>query len=161
PGLPRARVLATVVRLLETTLIRVGNEEYARANGSFGLTTLRTRHIALAGSPVQFAFPRKSGGRHQIDVNDPRLARGGTRCRDLPGQLLFQYVEDGGTQAVDSDDVNDYLREAAGQEFTAKDFRTWGGTVLAASTLRGCAAFASAAEGKRQVAEAIEAVARR
>jgi DNA topoisomerase-1 len=128
PGLPREKVLATVVRLLETTLIRVGNEEYARANGSFGLTTLRSRHVEVNGSTVQLAFRGKSGVRHRIDVRDARLARIVRRCRDLPGQLLFQYVDEAGeTRGVDSADVNDYLRDAAGEEFTAKDFRTWGG----------------------------------
>jgi DNA topoisomerase-1 len=143
PGLPRAKVLATVVRLLETTLVRVGNEEYARANGSFGLTTLRTRHVAVTGATIHFAFRGKSGVRHHIDVRDRRLARVVRRCRDLPGQLLFQYLDESGQRHGYSADVNDYLREAAGEEFTAKDFRTWGGTVLAVATLRGFAAVAS------------------
>src|SRR5436305_14576245 len=136
-GLPRSKVLATVVRLLETTLIRVGNEEYARTNRSFGLTTLRDRHVEVEAGTVHFAFRGKSGVRHHIDVHDARLARVVRRCRDLPGQELFQYTEeDGSTRTVDSADVNDYLREASGEEFTAKDFRTWAGTVLAAWALR-------------------------
>jgi DNA topoisomerase-1 len=162
PGLPRPKVLATVVRLLETTLIRVGNEEYARENGSFGLTTLRNRHVQVNGTTVQFAFRGKSGVRHRIDVNDRRLARVVRRCRDLPGQLLFQYQDEDGTlRGVDSEDVNEYLREVAGEEFTAKDFRTWGGTVLATPALLAFEAAGSEAQARRNVAAAIEAVAHR
>ncbi|MFO0845639.1 MAG: DNA topoisomerase IB [Gemmataceae bacterium] len=162
PGLPREKVLATVVRLLETTLIRVGNEEYAKANGSFGLTTLRNRHVRVEGEQVRFAFRGKSGVRHRIDVRDRRLARVVRRCRDLPGQLLFQYVgDDGQTHGVDSADVNEYLREAAGEEFTAKDFRTWAGTVLAARALSEFEAFDSEAQARRNVVAAVEAVAQR
>jgi DNA topoisomerase-1 len=160
-GLPRLKVLATVVRLLATTLIRVGNEEYARANGSFGLTTLRDQHAKISGATVHFAFRGKSGVRHRIDVHDRRLARVVARCRDLPGQDLFQYLDDAGvTHAVDSADVNAYLHEAAGEAFTAKDFRTWAGTVLAALALK-ASAFETQAEAKRNVVAAIESVAGR
>jgi DNA topoisomerase I len=162
PGLPRAKVLATVVRLLETTLIRIGNEEYARANGSFGLTTLRARHVAVRGTSVRFHFRGKGGKEHVVDVRDPRLARIVRRCQELPGQELFQYVDaDGKRQSVDSADVNDYLREIAGEEFTAKDFRTWAGTVLAALALAAMPGFASAREARRSVTRAIESVAAR
>jgi DNA topoisomerase-1 len=162
PGLPRSKVLATVVRLLETTLIRVGNEEYARSNGSFGLTTLRDRHVQVEGATVHFAFRGKSGVRHRIDVQDRRLAQIVRRCRDLPGQELFQYLDEEGVRhAVDSADVNEYLRETTGQEFTAKDFRTLAGTILAAKALQEFTAFDSQAQAKRNVVAAIEAVARR
>jgi DNA topoisomerase-1 len=162
PGLPRNKVLATVVRLLESTLIRVGNEEYVRANGSFGLTTLRDRHARVDGSTVHFTFRGKSGIRHRIDVHDPRLARIVRRCRDLPGQILFQYLDDQGTiHAVDSVDVNTYLREITEEDFTARDFRTWAGTVLTAQALLECADFGSQTQAKRNVVAAIETVAKR
>jgi DNA topoisomerase-1 len=161
PGLPREKVLATVVRLLETTLIRIGNEEYARDNQSFGLTTLRNRHVEVEGATVRLAFRGKSGVRHRIDVRDKRLARIVRRLHDLPGQELFGYLEEGQARSVDSADVNDYLREAAGQDFTAKDFRTWAGTVLAAQALDAFTAFDSETQAKRNVMEAIESVARR
>jgi DNA topoisomerase I len=136
PGLPRTKVLAAVVRLLETTFIRVGNQEYARSNGSFGLTTLKDRHVDIGRSHLRFHFRGKSGVFHQIDVRDPRLARVVRRCRDLPGQELFQYLGDDGRQVhIDSDDVNAYIRERSGHAFTAKDFRTWAGSVLAAVAL--------------------------
>ena len=138
PGLPREKVLAGVVRLLETTLIRVGNAEYARENGSYGLTTLRNRHVTVEGARVRFEFRGKGGKHHTVDVSDRRLAAVVRRCQDLPGYELFQYLdEDGQRQAIDSADVNAYLREIGGEEFTAKDFRTWGGTVLAAFALAG------------------------
>ncbi len=137
PGLPREKVLATVVRLLELTLIRVGNDEYARLNRSFGLTTLRDRHARISGSRVRFRFRGKGGREHEVGVRDRRLATVIRRCQELPGQELFQYVdEDGEVRDVTSDDVNDYLREIAGGDFTAKDFRTWAGTVLAYRALR-------------------------
>ena len=137
-GLPRPKVLATIVKLLETTLIRIGNAEYARQNRSYGLTTLRNRHVAVAGSRVQFEFRAKSGKLVRLELADRRLARIVRACRELPGQHLFQYLDDEGNRhSVGSGDVNDYLREATGQDFTAKDFRTWGGTVLAASLLLG------------------------
>lgn len=162
PGLPRPKVLATVVRLLETTLIRVGNEEYARENGSFGLTTLRNRHVNVEGETVRFSFKGKSGVRHSIRVDDRRLARIVQRCQDLPGQELFQYLDDDGTpHDIDSSDVNAYLQEIAGQEFTAKDFRTWAGTVLAARALQEFENFDSQAQAKRNIVAAIESVAKR
>ncbi|WP_422931632.1 DNA topoisomerase IB [Singulisphaera sp. PoT] len=162
PGLPREKVLATVVRLLETTLIRIGNEEYARTNGSFGLTTMRDRHVDVSSTAVHFKFRGKSGIRHEIDLQDRRLARVVKTCRDLPGQLLFQYLdEDGQRLSVESADVNDYIRSITGEEYTAKDFRTWAGTVLAAITLRELQAFDSEAQAKKNVVRAIEAVAER
>jgi DNA topoisomerase-1 len=162
PGLPRRTVLATVVRLLEATLIRVGNEEYVRQNGSFGLTTFEDRHVEVSGATVQFEFRGKSGVRHLCDVNDRRLARVVKQCRELPGQELFQYVDDEGRQgSIDSGDVNDYLHEIAGEAFTAKDFRTWAGTVLAAMALREFESFDSATQAKENVVRAIESVARR
>lgn len=135
-GLPREKVLAAVVRLLETTLIRVGNETYARENRSYGLTTLRARHVAVEGAALRFEFRGKSGKTWSLRVADRRLARIVRSCQDLPGQRLFQYVDDDGTlQAIDSADVNAYLREISGRSVTAKDFRTWAGTVLAALSL--------------------------
>ncbi len=162
PGLSREKVLAAVVRLLETTLIRVGNEEYARRNGSFGLTTLRDRHVDIRGGTVHFNFRGKSGIRHALDLHDRRLARIVRQCQDLPGQELFQYVDENGEQhTVDSADVNAYLRSVSGQDFTAKDFRTWAGTVLAAGALEEFEAFDTKAQAKRNVVRAIEAVAKR
>jgi DNA topoisomerase-1 len=161
-GLPRRKVLATVVRLLETTFIRVGNEEYARQNQSFGLTTLRDRHVEVAGSTVRFSFRGKAGKRHAVDISDRRLAGIIKRCRDLPGFELFQYVdENGDRQIVDSADVNGYLREIGDQDFTAKDFRTWAGTLLAALALDELEAFDSEAQAKKNVVRAIEEVAKR
>jgi DNA topoisomerase-1 len=160
-GLPREKVLATVVQLLEKSLIRVGNEEYARQNQSFGLTTLRDSHVDVRGGTLRFEFRGKSGKRHSVAVGEPRLARIVKQCRDLPGQELFQYLDDdGGRQDVTSADVNAYVREIAGDEFTAKDFRTWAGTVLACTALRELEAAANAAEAKRHVLTAIEAVAK-
>jgi DNA topoisomerase I len=162
PGLPRRKVLAAVVRLLETTLIRVGNEEYARDNHSFGLTTLKDRHAEIEGAHVCFHFRGKSGIEHEIDLTDRRLARIVHRCQDLPGQDLFQWMdEDDLVHDVNSADVNDYLHENAGDEFTAKDFRTWAGTVLAARALQEFQMFDSQAQAKRNVVQAIESVARR
>lgn len=162
PGLPRPKVLATLVRLLETTQIRVGNEEYVQNNGSFGLTTMRDRHVAIEKQTIHFRFRGKSGVYHKISLTDPRLARVVKKCRDLPGQDLFQYKDQAGEpQSIGSVDVNDYLREAAGEEFTAKDFRTWAGTVLAALALREFEAFDSAAQAKKNVVQAIERVAQR
>jgi len=162
PGLPREKVLATVVRLLETTLIRVGNEEYARSNRSFGLTTMLDRHVAVTTTSVQFGFRGKSGVDHKIDLNDRRLAGVVKKCRDLPGHVLFQYLDDDGKpHSVDSADVNAYLREAAGAEFTAKDFRTWAGTVLAAMALREFESFDSETQAKKNVLRAIEHVSER
>ncbi|MBA2290996.1 MAG: DNA topoisomerase IB [Gemmatimonadales bacterium] len=135
-GIPRERVLAVVVRLLETTLIRVGNEEYARTNKSFGLTTLLDRHADVRGGRLRLAFKGKSGVRHTVEVNDLRLAGLVVKCRELPGQDLFQFIDDDGApQPITSTDVNEYLRDVAGDDFTAKDFRTWAGTLLAARHL--------------------------
>jgi DNA topoisomerase-1 len=162
PGLPREKVLATVVRLLESTLIRVGNEEYARANRSFGLTTLRDRHVDVDGAQVRFSFRGKGGKEHTVDVRDRRMARIVRRLQDLPGQELFQYVDDGGERrSIDSADVNAYLQEIAGADFTAKDFRTWAGTVLAALALTEVRGFATPREAKRNIVRAIERVAAR
>ncbi len=136
PGLPREKVLATVVRLLETTLIRVGNEEYARRNRSYGLTTLRAQHATVDGASVRFEFRGKGGKHHAVDVDDRRLAAMVRRCQDLPGHELFQYLDESGArQTIDSADVNAHLREIGGAAFTAKDFRTWFGTVLVARAL--------------------------
>lgn len=160
PGLVRRKVLAAVVRLLETSLIRVGNEEYAKSNGSFGLTTLRDKHIVVEGGLIRFQFRGKSGIAHEIDVQDRRLAKIVRMCQDLPGQELLQYKDDdGNVRDIDSDDVNEYLGEIAGEEFTAKDFRTWAGTVLAAVALQEVEAFDSQAQAKRNVMAAIRRVA--
>jgi DNA topoisomerase-1 len=162
PGLPREKVLAVIVRLLETTLIRVGNDEYARHNKSFGLTTMRDRHVDVEGSEVRFHFHGKGGKYYSLELQDRRLARIVKRCRDIPGQELFQYFDDEGERRdVGSGDVNDYLREITGQEFTAKDFRTWAGTVLAAWALREFEAFDSETQAKQNVVRAIERVAER
>jgi len=162
PGLPREKALATVVYLLEATLMRIGNEEYARENKSFGLTTLRNRHVRIAGSAVEFKYRGKSGVSHAVRISDRRLARIIQRMRDLPGQDLFQYVDEEGIAcAIGSADVNDYLRSICGEDYTAKDFRTWAGTVLAALALREVAEFASEAEAKRNIVQAIQGVAER
>ena len=159
PGLPREKVLAGVVRLLELTLIRVGNDEYARLNRSFGLTTLRDRHATVEGTQIRFRFRGKSGQDHEVDLRDRRLAAMVRRCRELPGQELFQYVgEDGRPVDVASDDVNAYLSEIV-PEVTAKDFRTWAGTVLAYRALVAAGTPGSATEAKRNVAAAIRATA--
>jgi DNA topoisomerase I len=161
-GLTRERVLAAVVQLLEKTLIRIGNEEYARDNRSYGLTTMREQHATIAGAHVNFEFRGKSGIRHAINLHDARLARIVKACRDLPGYELFQYVDgDGKRQTVDSADVNAYLRELSGTDFTAKDFRTWAGTVMAAKALADAAGFKSVTEAKRNIVKAVEAVAKR
>lgn len=162
-GLPREKVLATVVRLLETTLVRVGNEEYARSNDSYGLTTMRDEHVDVTtGSTIRFSFRGKSGKEHQIDVRDRRLATIVKRGQDLPGQRLFQYFdEEGEPHPIDSGDVNDYLRQISGQDFTAKDFRTWAGTVLAAQALQEFTAVDSEADAKQNIVRAIEQVSAR
>lgn len=160
PGLPQEKVLATIIRLLETTFIRVGNEEYARTNKSFGLTTMRNRHVAVSGSTLRFQFRGKSGIYHQIALTDPQMAKIIRRCQDMPGQELFQYIDDDGNlQSIDSGQVNQYLQEISGQDFTAKDFRTWAGTVLTAYTLKELGEFESAIEAKKHFVEAIKAVA--
>ncbi len=162
PGLPREKVLATVLRLLETTLIRVGNEEYARQNHSYGLTTLRSQHVTVDGTRLRFEFRGKGGKRHAVALTDRRLARVVRRCQELPGYELFQYVdEEGQRQVIDSADVNGYLRDVGGDEFTAKDFRTWGGTVLAAHALASLAPASEDRDLRRHLAEAIGQVARR
>jgi DNA topoisomerase I len=161
-GLPREKVLATVVRLLETTTLRVGNREYAEQNNSFGLTTLTDEHVKVKGDGIRFRFRGKAGKNIETGVRDRRLARIIKRCEELPGQRLFQYVgEDGALHAIDSSDVNDYLRKISGGDFTAKDVRTWVGTVLAARALQEMRAFDSATEAKRNVVAAIERVAER
>lgn len=160
PGVPRRKVLATIVRLMETTYIRVGNVEYARENHSYGLTTMRGRHVHVEGSKITFKFQGKSGVRHSVDLEDRRLAKIIRRCQDLPGYELFQYVgDDGETHSIDSADVNDYLREISGQDFTAKDFRTWAGTVLACMALQECDAFKTESQAKKNVVRAIQSVA--
>jgi DNA topoisomerase-1 len=160
--LGRKQLLATVVMLLDKTLIRVGNDEYMRANRSYGLTTMRRRHLQIEGSVLRFSFRGKSGVEHTITVADPRLARIIQRCRDLPGQELFQYLDAGKRRhLVSSDDVNDYLRELAGRDVSAKDFRTWGGTMLAAVELRRRGEAASRREADRNIIAAIDAVAER
>jgi DNA topoisomerase-1 len=162
PGLPREKVLATVVQLLQKTLIRVGNEEYARVNGSIGLTTMRDGHARVSGGALRFEFKGKSGIAHAISLNDPRLGRVVKACRDLPGYELFQYVDDSGCrQAVDSADVNAYVRELSGDDFTAKDFRTWAGTVIAADALAAMPPARSTAESKRHIVQAVATVAKR
>ena len=162
PGLPREKVLATIVYLLEATMMRIGNDEYARENKSYGLTTLRNRHVKIDGSEVEFRFRGKSGVYHNVKVHDRRLARIIQRTRDLPGQDLFQYLDDDGeTHTVGSADVNDYLRTITGEDYTAKDFRTWSGTVLAAMALQEFEAVDSDAQAKKNVVRAIESVAER
>jgi DNA topoisomerase I len=161
-GMPRQKVLAAIVRLMETTLIRVGNEEYARQNHSYGLTTMRNEHVEIDGATVTFHFQGKSGVKHTVDIDDRRLAKIVQRCQDIPGYELFQYVDRDGTHhSVGSADVNDYLRAIANQEFTAKDFRTWAGTVLACQILREFEAFDSETQAKKNVVQAIKQVAAR
>ena len=162
PGLPREKVLATVVKILETGLIRVGNDEYARTNKSFGLTTMQDRHAKVNGSTVCFQFRGKSGKFHKIDIEDRRLAKIVAHCQAIPGQELFQYRDDGGNvRDIISTDVNEYLREITGSDFTAKDFRTWGGTVLAAMALQEFEKFDTKTQAKKNLVRAIEAVAQR
>jgi DNA topoisomerase I len=162
PGLPREKLLAMIVRLLETTLVRVGNEEYARANGSFGLTTLRGRHVEIEGTSVRLTFRGKGGKTHTVQVSDRRLARLVKRCRELPGQELFQYLDEAGNpQPIDSADVNQYLRDISGEDFSAKDFRTWGGTLAAARALLDSRGRSGARHGAKCTAkDAVERVAR-
>ncbi|WP_419953423.1 DNA topoisomerase IB [Methylobacterium sp.] len=161
-GLSREKVLATIVHLLETTLIRVGNDDYARTNKSHGLTTLRDPHVTVAGAELTFRFKGKSGKMWNLSVKDRRVARIVKSCQDLPGQELFQYIDDAGeTRDVTSADVNAYLREITGQEITAKDFRTWAGTVLAALALQEFEAFDSEAKAKKNLRAAIESVSAR
>ena len=154
-GLPREKVLAAVVRLLETSLIRVGNAEYVQQNQSFGLTTMRDRHAKIRGQTLVFRFRGKSGVDHEVDLQSPTLARVVKRCQDLPGQELFQYLDaDGQVRDIGSTDVNDYLREISGQDISAKDFRTWAGTALAAQALQEFEEFDTQAGAKRNVTRA-------
>jgi DNA topoisomerase I len=162
PGMPRPKILAAIVRLMEVTLIRVGNEEYARENQSYGLTTMRNKHVEVEGSSVTFKFQGKSKVRHTVDISDRRLARIIQRCQDIPGYELFQYIDsEGNNHTVDSADVNDYLREMTNEDFTAKDFRTWAGTVLACTMLQEFEAFESQTQAKKNVVQAIKDVAAR
>jgi DNA topoisomerase I len=162
-GLPREKVLAAIVRLLETTLMRVGNEEYAKSNKSYGLTTLRNRHVKIeSGSRIRFDFRGKHGAEHHIDLRNKRLAAIVRRCQELPGQELFQYLDENDVpRAVTSDDVNDYLREITDEDITAKDFRTWAATNLAALALRELEQFDSQTKAKRNMVQAVEAVSKR
>jgi len=160
PGLPREKVLATVVRLLERTFIRIGNDEYARENKSFGLTTIKDRHVTLKGAHLRFRFRGKSGRQHEVDIRDRQVAKVISRLQDLPGQELFQYIDDDGkVHDVRSQDVNDYLRGITNENFTAKDFRTWAGTLLSALALNAQGGFKTNKEGKANVKRAISAVA--
>jgi DNA topoisomerase-1 len=160
PGLPHEKVLAAVVWLLDMTAIRVGNEEYARENGSYGLTTMRNRHVNIAGSNIRFHFRGKSGKDHTVTVRNRRLANIIRRCQDLPGHELFQYIDDDGERrTIESSDVNDYLQEVTGQNFTAKDFRTWSGTVMATDTLQELGEFETQTEAKKNVTQAIKVAA--
>src|SRR4030088_2854705 len=164
PGMPREKALATVIRLLEETRIRVGNDEYRKENGSYGLTTLLNRHVNVIGADVRFSFRGKSGKHHTVELHDRRMARIIKRFLEIPGQELFQYVDENGeAKAIDSADVNDYLREITGEDFTAKDFRTWAGTTLPARFLREATAAAAEAVtsrgAKKQLVRAIARVA--
>jgi len=161
PGLPRNKVLATVVQLLERTFIRIGNEEYARENKSFGLTTMKDRHVEVRGAKLRFRFRGKSGREHEIDVTDRRTAKIIIKLQDLPGQDLFQYLDDDGKRCdISSQDVNEYLREITGEDFSAKDFRTWAGTVLTAIALHAQDKFENQKQAKANIKTAISAVAK-
>jgi DNA topoisomerase-1 len=160
PGFPREKVLAIIVRLLEMTLVRVGNEEYARANKSFGLTTLRNKHVRIDGSDIAFQFRGKSRVQHSLTLHDKQLANIIRRMRDLPGQELFQYIdEDGERHSINSEDVNQYLRVITGEDYTAKDFRTWAGTMLATFALLELERYETEAQAKKNIDHAIKAVA--
>ena len=158
----RRQLLATVVRLLDKTLIRVGNDEYARTNSSYGLTTMRSKHVRVSESQLRFSFRGKSGVEHSVAIDDPRLARIVQRCQDLHGQEIFQYLDAfGKRKPILADDVNDYLREISGRDITAKDFRTWGGTMVAAVELRAMGPAAIRSEADRNIVQALDAVAKR
>jgi len=160
--LTRRQILATVVNLLDRTLMRVGNDEYARENKSYGLTTLRRKHVKVKGSLLRFSFRGKSGVEHSVTLDDPRLARIVQRCQGLPGQEIFQYQDAfGKRRPITSDDVNGYLRDVSGRDITAKDFRTWGGTMVAALTLRTMGPATSKREADRNIVRALDAVAKR
>ncbi len=162
PGLSREKVLATIVRLMDLTFIRVGNEEYAKENGSFGLTTLQDKHARVEKERIHFTFRGKSGKTHAIQIEDRHLARIVQHCQDIPGQDLFQFLDANGQRRdVTSGDVNDYLRQIAGADFTAKDFRTWAGTVLTAQALKTTAEFKTQAQAKRNIKQAIDIVAQK
>ena len=162
PGLARNKIMATVVWLLETTLIRIGSDEYRKANKSFGLTTLRRRHVAVVGAEMRFEFKGKSGIQHAVSVTDKRIARIIQRCQELRGEELFQYLDDDGKrQEVDAEDVNAYLQEITGQEVTAKDFRTWAGTMLAAEALRAIGPAKSKREAEKNIVAAVDMTAKR
>lgn len=159
PGLPKDKVLATIVQLLEKTFIRVGNEEYAKANKSYGLTTMQDHHVDVKGSKLRFSFKGKSGIKHDVDITDRRIAKIVAKLQDLPGQDLFQYIDDDG-KVVDivSQDVNQYLKEITGEDYSAKDFRTWAGTVMAAIALNAVGAFETKKQAKANVRDAVTAV---
>lgn len=160
PGLTRDKVVGAIVQLLEKSLIRVGNDEYVRQNQSFGLTTLRNRHVRVRGGRLRFQFRGKSGVRHAVEITDRRLAKVVSQCRDLPGQELFQYIDDAGDlQRIDSGDINAYVKEVTGEDFTAKDFRTWAGTVLAVRALREFEPATTKSKLEKNVVRAIESVA--
>jgi len=162
PGLARDKIMATVVWLLETTLIRVGSDEYRKANKSFGLTTLRRRHVAVVGSEMRFEFRGKSGVQHAVSVADKRIARIVQRCQELRGEELFKYIDDEGKrQTVDAEDVNAYLQGITGQDITAKDFRTWAGTMLVAETLRAIGPAATKREAEKNIVAAVDLTAKR
>ncbi len=162
PGLPRKKVLATIVSLMEATLIRVGNEEYARENKSYGLTTMRNRHVEVHGAKITFTFQGKSRVHHTINLQDRRLAKIILRCEEIPGQELFHFLDhEGNPHTIDSSDVNEYLQEISGEHFTAKDFRTWAGSVLACMTLKELGPYETVTQAKRNVVEAIKSVAER
>jgi DNA topoisomerase-1 len=161
-GLPKPKVVATVVRLLDTTHMRVGNEEYAKENESFGLTTLRNKHVQIEGRTLRFHFRGKSGQEQEIELTDQRLARIVKQCQDLPGYELFEYLDDGGQAAhIDSSDINEYLKTVTGEDFTAKDFRTWAGTGLMALALEGSGPCDTATARKKQVVASVKSVAQR
>src|SRR4051812_48738932 len=162
PGLARDKIMATVVWLLETTLIRVGSDEYRKSNKSFGLTTLRRRHVAVVGSEMRFEFRGKSGVQHAVSVADKRIARIVQRCQELRGEELFKYIDDEGKrQTVDAEDVNAYLQEITGREITAKDFRTWAGTMLVAEALRKIGPAKTKREAEKNVVAAVDVTAKR
>jgi DNA topoisomerase-1 len=156
----REKIVATVVRLLETTVIRVGNDEYARDNHSYGLTTMHNRHVEVTRSEIVFSFRGKSGKHHEITLHDPRVAKIIRACQEMPGQELFSYVAEEETKHIESTDVNDYLRQITGTDFTAKDFRTWIGTVLAAMAFQEFEAVTSESQAKKNIGTVIESVAK-
>ena len=160
--LSRRQILATVVQLLDKTLIRVGSDEYAKENRSYGLTTLRAKHVQVEGDELSFSFRGKSGVQQALSITDRRIARIVQRCQDLPGQELFQYLDEAGKrQAIASEDVNDYLGDISGRQVTAKDFRTWGGTMLAGTELREVGPSPTQREAKRNINRAVDSVAER